>query len=294
MFFYEPLSATACVSVLLYLAFLIGMNELSRLNKWVGAVIFIALPVVLTVFVWPHTAVEGTGAGTWFQWVKTYSCLAGAILGWLIVYFPAFQKKYIVCIPPIIFAINILEACIRDFQLTGVNGIVDGYMVVGGPWNVMNGIAGILNAICICGFFGIIVSRGKKKDYVWPDQLWFWIIGYDLWNFAYTYNSVSDRSMNCGLVLLAACTIPAFFISVIALIFNASVFIYQAYTIFGKKRNPFKQELYIDNPRFRRVYLESIDVPEGQREAALANLEEFGYVAAWDEKGRVKTMVERP
>ncbi|WP_302936885.1 hypothetical protein [uncultured Senegalimassilia sp.] len=33
MFFYEPLSATACVSVLLYLAFLIGMNELSRLNK---------------------------------------------------------------------------------------------------------------------------------------------------------------------------------------------------------------------------------------------------------------------
>ncbi len=104
--------------------------------------------------------------------------------GWLIVYFPAFQKKYIVCIPPIIFAINILEACIRDFQLTGVNGIVDGYMVVGGPWNVMNGVAGILNALCICGFFGIIVGRGKKKDYVWPDQLWFWIIGYDLWNFA--------------------------------------------------------------------------------------------------------------
>ena len=83
-------------------------------------------------------------------------------------------------------------------------------------------------------------------------------------------------------------------ISVIALIFNAGVFIYQAYTIFGKKRNPFKQELYIDNPRFRRVYLESIDVPESQREAALANLEEFGYAAAWDEKGRVKTMVERP
>ena len=109
MFFYEPLSATACVSVLLYLAFLIGMNELSRLNKWVGAVIFIALPVVLTVFVWPHTAVEGTGAGTWFQWVKTYSCLAGAILGWLIVYFPAFQKKYVVCIPPIIFAIKSLR-----------------------------------------------------------------------------------------------------------------------------------------------------------------------------------------
>ena len=60
MFFYEPLSATAWVSVLLYLAFLIGMNELSRINKWIGGAIFIALPLVLTVFVWPHTAVEGT------------------------------------------------------------------------------------------------------------------------------------------------------------------------------------------------------------------------------------------
>ena len=145
--------------------------------------------------------------------------------------------------------------------------------------------------------------------------------------------------MYCGLVLLAACTIPAFFIkrgayaqhrvrtlavnmivtmtvpwfflhpafvvhstnnpaahmtiSAIALVFNIGVFIYQMRTIIVKKRNPFKQELYIDNPGFRRVYLESIDVPEDQREAALANLEEFGYVAAWDEKGRVKTMVER-
>ena len=117
--------------------------------------------------------------------------------------------------------------------------------------------------------------------------------------------------MYCGLVLLAACTIPAFFIkrgayaqhrvrtlavnmivtmtvpwfflhpacvvhstndpaahmaiSAIALIFNVCVFVYQAYTIFGKKRNPFKQELYIDNPGFRKVYLESIDLPEGQR-----------------------------
>ncbi len=334
MFFYEPLSITAFASVIAYLVFLIGMNELSRLNKWVGAAIFIALPIVLTIFVWPHTAVEGTGAGTWFQWVKTYSCLAGAIFGWLIVYFPTFQKKYLVCIPPIIFAINILEASIRDFQLTGTVGMVDGYMVVGGPWNVINGIAGILNALCICGFFGIIVSRGKKKDYVWPDMLWFWIIGYDLWNFAYTYNSVSDRSMYCGLVLLLACTIPAFFIkrgvyaqhrvrtlavnmivtmtvpwffldpsfvvhstnnpaahmtiSVIALIFNIGVFVYQLRTIVIKKRNPFKQELYVDHPQFRSVYLDNIDVPEAQRQIALDNLAEYGYETVWDEKGRRK------
>ena len=79
-------------------------------------------------------------------------------------------------------------------------------------------------------------------------------------------------------------------ISVIALLFNIGVFAYQAYTIIVKKRNPFKGELYIDSPRFRSVYLENIDVPEDAREAALANLEEFGYEAAWDEKGRVCTM----
>ena len=76
-------------------------------------------------------------------------------------------------------------------------------------------------------------------------------------------------------------------ISVIALIFNVSVFIYQAYTIFGKKRN-LQAGVSHRQPALPQVYLESIVVPEGQREAALANLEEFGYVAAWDEKGRVK------
>ncbi|MEG2369231.1 MAG: DUF5692 family protein [Raoultibacter sp.] len=172
VFFYESISLTAGIALVVYLVALIGLNELSRINKWV----------------------------------------AGAIMGLLICFIPQMQKKYIVCIPAAIFAINILEACIRDFQLFSVSGMVDGYLVVGGPWNIINGVAGIFNALCICGFFGIIVSRGKKKDFVWPDMMWFWIIGYDLWNFAYTYNSVSDRSAYCGLVLLLACTIPAFFI----------------------------------------------------------------------------------
>lgn len=112
MFFYEPLSATALLSVILYLAFLIGMNELSRINKWVGAAMFIALPAALTIFVWPHTAVEGTGAGTWFQWVKTYSCLAGAILGWLIVYFPLGRRStWSACRPPCSSSTSSRHAC---------------------------------------------------------------------------------------------------------------------------------------------------------------------------------------
>jgi hypothetical protein len=41
---------------------------------------------------------------------------------------------------------------------------------------------------------------------------WFWIIAYDLWNFAYTYNCISDHSWYAGVALLLAPTLAAFFI----------------------------------------------------------------------------------
>ena len=76
----------------------------------------------------------------------------------------------------------------------------------------MNGIAGILNIVTICGWFGIIISKDKTRDMIWPDIIWAWIIAYDFWNFAYTYNCISDHSAYCGLALLLSCTIPTFFI----------------------------------------------------------------------------------
>ena len=63
----------------------------------------------------------------------------------------------------------------------------------------------------ICGWFGIFISKDKSRDMIWPDMLWMWIIAYDLWNFAYTYNCMSDHSTYTGLALLIACTIPTFF-----------------------------------------------------------------------------------
>ena len=85
-------------------------------------------------------------------------------------------------------------------------------LIIGGPWNIMNGIAGILNIITISGWLGIKISKDKSKDMLWPDQLWFWIIAYDLWNFAYVYNCVPEHSFYAGAALLISCTIPAFFI----------------------------------------------------------------------------------
>ncbi len=192
---------------------LILLNEFSRINKWTALLCFAVLPLVLTIFVWPNTAGADSSTGTWFHWVKVYSALAGC-LGFLLIRMckKVEQSKFRVIFPPLILAINILEACVRDFQCFNLNGIVDGVMMVGGPWNIMNGIAGILNILTITGFMGIYVANDKRRDMMWPDMLWFWVIAYDIWNFAYVYNCVSDHSFYAGAALLIAPTLTAFFI----------------------------------------------------------------------------------
>ena len=62
------------------------------------------------------------------------------------------------------------------------------------------------------GWVGIRVSNTKSKDMVWADQLWFWIIAYDLWNLAYCYNCLSTRAMYAGVALLVSCTVAEFFV----------------------------------------------------------------------------------
>ncbi len=86
--------------------------------------------------------------------------------------------------------------------------------VLGGSWNFINGIAGILNIITITGWFGICIkkqtAKDGSKDMLWPDMLWFWIIAYDLWNFSYTYNCLPGHAWYCGFALLLTPTICAF------------------------------------------------------------------------------------
>lgn len=198
---------------------LMAFNEFSRSTKWGGILMFLVVPIILTQFVWPTTAAAGNeyGTGTWFNWVKTYSALAGCVGFMAIRYIPGLaEKKWALAFPPLILALNIFEACIRDFQVYSYGlfdgGVVDNLWTISGPWNIMNGIAGLLNIIVICGWFGIFVSKDKTKDMMYPDMIWAYVIAYDLWNLAYTYNCISDHSVYCGLILLLSCTIPAFFI----------------------------------------------------------------------------------
>ena len=41
--------------------------------------------------------------------------------------------------------------------------------MLGGPWNIINGIAGILNILTISGWVGIFVSKDRSRDMIWPD-----------------------------------------------------------------------------------------------------------------------------
>ncbi len=213
MFLFESIPWYSWVMWCVVLGALILLNEVTRRWKWAGIGFFVVLPLLLTIFVWPTTAGEDSSTGTWFHWVKVYSALAGCLGFMLIRYVPKLAaNRWVLLFPPAILAINIGEAVIRDFQVANLQGMHDGVFMVGGPWNYMNAIAGILNLLTICGWTGIIISRDKSKDMIWPDMMWFWIIAYDLWNFAYVYNCVGDHSFYAGAALLISCTIPAFFI----------------------------------------------------------------------------------
>jgi len=198
---------------------LIAFNEFGRTTKWGGITLFFIIPALLTLLVWPTTAAPGNeyGTGTWFNWFKTYSALAGCLGFMAIRYIPGLaKKKGALLFPPIILAVNILEAVIRDFQAYSFGAFegakIENLWMMSGPWNIMNGIAGILNILLICGWAGIFVSKDKSRDMIWPDCIWVYVITYDLWNFAYTYNCIADHSFYCGVALLVASTVCTFFV----------------------------------------------------------------------------------
>ena len=213
MFLFESIPWYSLLMWFLVIGGLMFTNEIARRNKYIAIFSFVVLPIILPFAVWKNTATAGSSVGSWFHWVKVYSALAGCLGFMALRYSKKLSKnKYLLAFPAIILSVNILEAVIRDFQCYGYNSIVDGMVIIGGPWNIMNGIAGILNIITISGFVGIVISKDKNKDMLWPDQLWFWIVAYDFWNFAYVYNCVSDHAFYAGAALLLSCTLPAFFI----------------------------------------------------------------------------------
>lgn len=231
---------TAILAWLVVLAALFTLNEVTRRFKWVGFTAFVVLPIILTVL-W-FTVLDGKAYKDWFHLAKVYSSTAGCIIFWCIRFVGGTRKdgtkwrlsdkKWFLLLAPLILAVNIVEACLRDLEVGKLYNLAAGlaqtimetgtetsflptqYYLMGGPWNTMNAIAGILNIITITGWFGIVIRKKTAKDgsrdMLWPDMLWFWIIAYDLWNFAYTYNCLPHHAWYCGLALLLAPTLCAF------------------------------------------------------------------------------------
>lgn len=205
MFFFENYTVLNVISAIGLSVALFLLNEATRRSKALSILLYILIPILFTLFVWPKTGGSGTVSGNWFAWIKTYSALAGVIGFMALRYLPKLQKnKFMLTFPALILAVNILEAVLRDFQVSKLNGVIEnGLYLQGGVWNILNGIAGILSILTITGWVGIQVSKNKYKDMVWPDMQWFYVVAYCIWNISYVYNCIPNRSFYAGVILLS-------------------------------------------------------------------------------------------
>lgn len=227
MFHFE--AGTAGWQILMMLVVLVALilaNEVARRTKTGGIVIFGVIPAILTIYFIAIAIGAGAGAewalenqthlymNGWFHYAKLYAALAGCIGFMMIKYGWGIGKTHwFKAYPFVIVAINILIAVASDFEsafkgwytwwLSG-----EGVLLFGGWHNVMNGVAGIINIFCMTAWWRVFSSK-DKKDMIWADMTWVYILAYDVWNFTYTYNNLPTHSWYCGVALLLAPTIAA-------------------------------------------------------------------------------------
>ncbi|MEE1293016.1 MAG: hypothetical protein GX658_03735 [Clostridiales bacterium] len=226
---YGAFSAYKLLGWLMAFLGLVILNEIGRRTKFGGILIFVAIPLALTVYFIAIYAAAAKGAewalnnptyvhmNSWFHYAKLYAADCGCIGFMMLKYkWGIGAKEWFKPFPFIIVAINILIAVGSDFE-SAIKGAMsvdgwwlssEGVWLYGGWWNVLNGIAGILNILCMTGWWGIYSSKGRQ-DMLWPDMTWMFILAYDVWNFEYTYLNLPTHSWYCGLALLLAPTFAA-------------------------------------------------------------------------------------
>ena len=213
-FLYEGLNVQSFLALVAFIAAFLFLNEISRRSIKVSMLMYVLLPVLLAIGIFFGPLGSPTGK-TWFGWVKVVSALIG-VYGFLLIRFTKLgTKKFAAVFPAAILSINIAEAVFRELQIfvTYKTLTVDagGIVVQGGPWNILNAIAGVFTIITLTGFVGIRVSKDKSRDMIWPDMTWPYVIGYTLWNYAYVYNCISNRSLYAGFGILTAAVIAEYF-----------------------------------------------------------------------------------
>lgn len=207
---------------------LIMLNEVGRRTKLGAAIIFGVAPLAMTIYCvaiaigvsqgaeWALTNPTHVYQNSWFHYAKVYAALAGC-WGFIAIKYQwgkIGKAHWFRAWPFVIVAINIMIAVVSDFesayhffvlgQSTWVTS--EGATQLAGWNNVFNGIAGIINIFCMTGWWGIYASK-DKKDMLWPDMIWLYILAYDVWNFQYTYLNLPTHTWYCGLALLLAPTV---------------------------------------------------------------------------------------
>ena len=220
---------TAGFQLLGWLMVFVGLilaNEFARRTKWGGIACFLVLPAGLTIYFISIYVGAAMGAqwalnnptylymNSWFHYFKLYAATLGCIGFMMLKYkWSIGKKEWFKVFPFLIVAANILIAVVSDFE-SGIKGAMspDGWWLssenvwlYGGWWNWLNGSAGIINIFCMTGWWGIYASK-DKKDMLWPDMIWLYILAYDVWNFQYTYLNLPTHTWYCGLALLLAPT----------------------------------------------------------------------------------------
>lgn len=224
---YGETSGYQLLGWLLVFVGLVLMNEIARRTKIGGIACFIVLPLVLTVYFISIYAGAAKGAewalnnqtyvhmNSWFHYAKLYAATIGCI-GFMILKYhwgKLGKAHWFKAFPFAIVAINILIAVASDFESLIRAGSFaggwwyssEGVWLYGGWWNLLNGLAGIINILCMTGWWGIYSSK-DEKDMLWPDMIWVYILAYDIWNFQYTYLNLPTHAWYCGLALLLAPT----------------------------------------------------------------------------------------
>ena len=223
---YGSTAMTQLLGWVLVFAGLVILNEMGRRTKIGGIVLFVIIPAVLTIyFIAIQAGLFGGHSNQtyeymngWFHYAKLYAADIG-VVGFLMIKYKwgIGKKEWFKPWPFVIVAINILiavasdfESAIRAYQITGdFSGAWwasnEGVFLYGGWWNIVNGIAGLINIFCMTGWWGIYSSK-KKDDMLWPDMTIWFIVAYDIWNFEYTYCNLPTHTWYCGVALLLAPT----------------------------------------------------------------------------------------
>ena len=223
---YGSTAMTQLLGWVLVFAGLVILNEIGRRTKIGGIVLFVIIPAVLTIyFIAIQAGLFGGHSNQtyeymngWFHYAKLYAADIG-VVGFLMIKYKwgIGKKEWFKPWPFVIVAINILiavvsdfESAVRAYQITGdFSGAWwasnEGVFLYGGWWNIVNGIAGLINIFCMTGWWGIYSSK-KKDDMLWPDMTIWFIVAYDIWNFEYTYCNLPTHTWYCGVALLLAPT----------------------------------------------------------------------------------------